>query len=463
MKKTTVYIPIEIKAREFASQVLLATRVAESGARVYLGGKRALLRAVSTKPEKAGILLYKSGWHGGGFSRLKNSVSRIAVLDQEMSPAWPEMLPAARFDDLELDFVDRLYYVNQAFAKSLLSGKPGVPKSKVKAFGWPRVDLWTSRYAHTWEAEEKKIRKKFGDFVLFSSDFGILDQSELEWRTSRKKEDGSWARAYANFDDVERDHLHRLEEYGKVVDFLSQLDEDSDFPAVVVRPHPAEDHSIWKSSLQKMKKTSLAFEGDITPWLLAAKALLHSGSTTAIQAVVAGKPVGFIGLDRQRPVLSGSVSREVSQQIRSVEEAFKLLQENPKGQESFHALGLIDNTAGNSAELISADLLSLDTPLEEPLLPFWLSKKWRRQTLLRLIALVRSRQSRELAREPVPKEITKSNLAGGISAKEVTALVLRLSASGAARVRVRQVSKNLVCIEGTIAQPAFLARINPRR
>lgn len=447
MKKKSVYIPIEIKAREFTSQLLLATRIAEAGGRVYVGGKKALLKAVKTKPETAGILLYKGGWPGGGFSQLKKHVSRIAVLDQEMSPAWPKMLPATRFDDLELDFVDRLYYVNQAFAKSLLSGKPDVPKSKVKAFGWPRVDLWTARYSVVWEPEAKKIRKKFGDFVLFSSDFGILDDRELEWRLSRKKEDGSWARAYANLDDVKLDYLQRLEEFRKVVAFLFQLDNRTDFPAVIVRPHPAEDHSVWNTALQKMKKTSLAFEGDIAPWLLAAKALLHSGSTTALQAVVAGKPVGFIGLNGPRPVLSGSASREVSKQVRSVEDAFELLQENPKDPHSLHASGLMASLAGDSAELISADLLTLSTPLEKPLVPFWLSRKWRKQTFLRMTQSLKAPQPQEVVRMPAPKEITKSNLDGGIRAKEVRALLQRLRSSDAPTLKVRQVSKDLVCIE----------------
>ena len=43
------------------------------------------------------------------------------------------------------------------------------------------------------------------------------------------------------------------------------MDADSRIPPIIVRPHPGEDHNIWKEKL-KQKKTSV-YQGDITPWL----------------------------------------------------------------------------------------------------------------------------------------------------------------------------------------------------
>ena len=50
--KKTIYIPIEIKVRELASQVLLASKLAQHGGRVYLGAKSDVFEIIRRKKNK---------------------------------------------------------------------------------------------------------------------------------------------------------------------------------------------------------------------------------------------------------------------------------------------------------------------------------------------------------------------------------------------------------------------------
>ena len=68
--KKEVFIPIEIKPREFISQLLLSAELAKIGFRVYLGTKKAIDELVEDKTDNKGVYLYKGG--GGSINKFKD-------------------------------------------------------------------------------------------------------------------------------------------------------------------------------------------------------------------------------------------------------------------------------------------------------------------------------------------------------------------------------------------------------
>ena len=61
MKKESVYIPIEVKARELTSYIFLSKFAISKGFRVYIGSKPAINRLLERKEKKAGVLIFKGG------------------------------------------------------------------------------------------------------------------------------------------------------------------------------------------------------------------------------------------------------------------------------------------------------------------------------------------------------------------------------------------------------------------
>lgn len=99
-KLPTLYLPIEIKPREFKAKVLLALVAANRGFRVYLGTKASINRLVNRKAEKGGIYFYKGGKHDLALRKIKSVSDYFVVLDEELGPA---------VQDLEYAYRRRIY------------------------------------------------------------------------------------------------------------------------------------------------------------------------------------------------------------------------------------------------------------------------------------------------------------------------------------------------------------------
>ena len=59
MKKREIYIPIEVKPREFVSQVFLSGELARDGGRVYIGSKALINQLIFQKKNNQGVYFYK--------------------------------------------------------------------------------------------------------------------------------------------------------------------------------------------------------------------------------------------------------------------------------------------------------------------------------------------------------------------------------------------------------------------
>lgn len=448
MKKKTIYLPLEIKARELFSQTLLACKVGELGGRVYLGSKSGIFRALSVKPSADGTLLYKSGMENtDGFKNLKKHVAQIAVLDQEMSPAAENPNPASRFVAQELAFVDRLYYVGKGHADRLFAELPELPRAKVKTLGWPRVDLWTKRYSYFWEPGAQELRERYGEFVLFSSDFGVLSMADLQEQIRRQKELWKLNPSSWEIDQMlQKKGESEINEFARVVDFLRELDEDSVCPPVVVRPHPGENHSTWANALRGLKKTHLVYEGDVSTFLHASVALLHRGCTTALQAELLGKPTGVVvspGTSRH----GSSAISAYSRSVRTVEDVLSLVSPDYPVLEPAISPSRVASLDGTASEKIAEDLLALTKKAEIPMPPIHelvLKKRlWAGVVKGAALRYVRRNQRKALA---ISKTVAVNKMPGGVRVGEIEEILQNL---GFDHISARKVPgiKDVVCIE----------------
>ena len=60
MTKKEVYISIELKVREFLSQILLSYFLPLKGYRIYLGSKNKIIDMIIKMKNKSGIFFYKA-------------------------------------------------------------------------------------------------------------------------------------------------------------------------------------------------------------------------------------------------------------------------------------------------------------------------------------------------------------------------------------------------------------------
>ena len=302
-----VYICIEQKNREYDAQLLLAAELSLQGFRCYVGTHAAIWALLKTSKQRSGIYLDKGTQLPRIMEWVRTKSEYLVIMDVELGPV------IRNIDLMFSDFrkypkITRLYNGSIELMDLFLCIGPKVYEGARKAFvgyenkvltsGWPRVDIWEHFGVQLYRDEISAIQKKYGSFLLFTSDFTDISRPKLsESQDVRKLEDG-W------------DPDKNFDFFLRTVSILKQWDSDSRVPKIVIRPHISEDPRIWNRELGSLKKTVVVHQGDLTPWILASKGVIHRGSTAAIQATLGKKPTFYLeranNLDRDHPSIQVS-------------------------------------------------------------------------------------------------------------------------------------------------------------
>ena len=288
MKQPTIYIGIEIKNREYDSQIVLALSAVLRGYRVYVGTHAAIYSLIRKKTQKDGIFLDKSTQPINRVLWNRERSEYYCVLDAELSPILVEetvrkALPSRIYPGTE-NLIDKFLVVGpviEKVAKEYFGGKAAI----VKMTGWPRIEMWMQDPKLLHYEEVRDIKGKFGKFLLFASSFGnVRDPLVTQY--------------LSNADPIRETELNSLEtmiqqhsNFKETVKLLQKWDADKAVPPIVVRPHTSEAVSVWAKELGRLRKTHVVQEGDISPWVKAAEGLIHNGSTSALQAFYSKKTI----------------------------------------------------------------------------------------------------------------------------------------------------------------------------
>lgn len=286
--KRNLYICIEIKSREYDSQILLAGYAAKRGYRVYLGTHAAIYALLRNKKKIDGILLDKSTQPRERMLWLRKKVEQYCILDAELSPVLIESVARKEFPtriyEGTTELIDKYFVVGPAIAtvaREFFEDHSHI----VVVTGWPRVDVWSKFGRAIYADEAQRIRRIYGEFLLLVSSFGQIRHPE-ETKNLRTAD----VVRNAELNSSER-KFEQYENFKRIISLIQMLDEDPDVPIIVVRPHPSEPIHIWRKELGNLKKTFVIQDGDVSPWVFASKGLIHNGSTTSIQAHFADKKV----------------------------------------------------------------------------------------------------------------------------------------------------------------------------
>lgn len=295
--KKEIYFPIEIKPREFVSRALLGAIFADHGYRVYIGTKNTINTAVLSQTDKSGVYFYKGTRPRGDTQNLLLKVDAFCVLDEEMGIAVRNLDEALEQRVRGMENADKFFTISRQLADATIKVCPE-SKPKVSATGWPRVDTWRPEMAHLFWRQAQIYKQRFGDFVLFTSDFGTLSQKRIDHEAERLKRYG-YPDSYISGFIAKSSKT--LADFGFFCEDLYRYDTMPNAPLLIVRPHPSEDHAIWEERLQGLTQVKVVYEGEVSGWLQASRMLVHRGCTTAVQARVGGKPAFFWAPENSTP------------------------------------------------------------------------------------------------------------------------------------------------------------------
>jgi surface carbohydrate biosynthesis protein len=294
---STLIIPVESQVRELDAKILLSCVAAERGFPVIIGSRAFTHFQAASIPR--GIYLAKS------MRSLSNSMFKILRQLGHEIIAWEEEAlvhpPAATYFSLRLSPLT-IKNVSHVFAwgqenVDLLRQYPALPENlPIHITGNPRGDMLRSEIRPYFATEVERLRNLYGDFILINTNFsdvnpyiphvGLFLPTKNHLKPARLGQAGmGMSREFA---EGLRDHkLAILGDFKQLIPMLEQA-----FPelTIVVRPHPSESYQLYHEIAAKCPRVIITNQGNVIPWLLAAKAMVHNGCTTGLEAYVLGAP-----------------------------------------------------------------------------------------------------------------------------------------------------------------------------
>lgn len=284
----TLILPAEIISRELDARLLQGVLALKRGWRVIVGSKALINRGIWRLP--ASLYLCQTLTH--------KRLTMLKLLGRlgHVSYGW---------DEEGLIYLDRDVYLMRRVSSDTLGKLAGLiawglesaddlnhrantVNLSARPLGNPRFDLLRPELRGLYAKDVDTIRRAHGDFILINTNFSsqnpVVSLHDLPARTlsDKNKPTGNEPTRFTGFLE------HRRKVFNSFLKDLPKLASENPDLSFIVRPHPGEDIATWKEILQEKTNVQVIREGTSIPWLIAAKALVHNGCTTAVEAAMIG-------------------------------------------------------------------------------------------------------------------------------------------------------------------------------
>ena len=296
-KKPVLLMPVENQVRELDARLLLACVAARRGLTSIIGPKREIESRIASFPR--GIFLSKS------LRVAKRKIFPLACKLGHEIVSWdeealvhlpPETYFTRRLPPVGLENVSHLFAWGEDNAE-LWRQYPNLPAGMpIHVTGNPRGDLLRPETRAFYEEESEKIRNTYGNFILINTNFNHVNAFYPEQNLFQPvKEEGKEAQFGQAARGMTREYAEGLRDHKQAIfeHFQKMIpDLEKAFPElnIVVRPHPTENQEVYNRIAAQYERVRVTNEGNVVPWLMAARVLLHNGCTTGVEAYAMGVP-----------------------------------------------------------------------------------------------------------------------------------------------------------------------------
>ena len=301
--------------RDLPGLVLVAWRLCQSGATCFLVPINQRNYEIWRLAPDFVLLSYLRENNEGFTRAVMDAGMQVAVLDSEGSifsltaaeASLPEPVLARRSaNNFSPNFEE--YAVTMAKdpalrsqVTSLMAWSPSFAEYASKA-GWyrpeqivvtgtPRIDYYASPWREVARQSSMSDRKYPEPMILFNGGFPLANpafqtiEGEVEVMVSV-----SYERAYV--EQLQRAQQASMHGFVAAANAVARRFPDT---TVIYRPHPFEKEDTYKTLLEPLPNLHLVKDGTVEGWLSRAKAMIHWGSSTAVDASVCGVPAFTLG------------------------------------------------------------------------------------------------------------------------------------------------------------------------
>lgn len=289
-----ILLPIETINREIDFKLMLGAMLSGEGYKIFIGQHDFLLSLLPRL--KTGVYIGKNIFHkksneedGKRYYQLKEQNFDIIYLHEEGGVfvgderRWKQIL-CTQYDPSLFDDKDRLCVwgnFQKEFDQTRIKDVP------VYAVGHPRFDLYKIPFKAFYQEEVQKILNRYGSYVLINGNYSWANHGKGLHHTfaesNREQEVGERLRRVHYYSYFTRQMVAMVELTHRLAVKFPEIN-------FIYRPHPSENHHYYEVVFKGIANILVNRKGSVNAWILGAKALIHDGCTTAIEATIAGIP-----------------------------------------------------------------------------------------------------------------------------------------------------------------------------
>lgn len=290
-------IPVESQVREMDAKLLLACCAAERGYHAVIGSRAYVHFAIAGLPRGVYVAKSMRGMSGLMFQLIRDLGNDIVAWEEEaLVHPPPDVFYTLRLSPGTMPHVSRLFAWGEE-NRELLAGYPYLPQGlPIHVTGNPRGDMLRPELHAFFDEEVQALRSRYGDFLLINTNFTDVNPYLPGLGLFVPSKDASGPPRFGQAGKgMPRPFAEGLQAHKQAIldDFLAMIPElERALPGMtlVLRPHPSEHHGIYHELARRCTRVHVTHQGNVLPWLLACRALVHNGCTTAVEGYALGVP-----------------------------------------------------------------------------------------------------------------------------------------------------------------------------
>jgi surface carbohydrate biosynthesis protein len=280
-ERRTLLLPVVIGKRELDANLLLGLIAAEAGYRVLIG----LRHSIDNTPRYGEALyLAKNVRQNFVMDRPMTQGHAIVAMDEEGLVRFPAHVQTVRYQARSMS-LPRLLFAWGADNADYWRRSPFYTGTPILLTGNPRADLLRPELRDFYRKEAEAIRQEFGSFVLFNTNFSLVNHFRPRHRSFRSP--GFGRRDFKTVWTGLAAHKHALMQ--GFIDLVPRLAKAVAPHRLVIRPHPSENAAVWQEAAASAGNVLVVQRGAVVPWLMASAAVLHNGCTSAVETALLGR------------------------------------------------------------------------------------------------------------------------------------------------------------------------------
>jgi len=296
-KTIPIIIPVENQMRELDPKLLLACIAARRGFSSIIGSRLEIDFHIASLPRSIYLSKSMTARSIKMFRIMRKLGHEIAVWDEEaLVHMQPETYFTRRLSKEAISYVSHLFAWGRENAE-LWRQYPDLPETMpIHITGNPRGDMLRPQLHSYFKTEAETLRQKFGDFILINTNFSnvnaFVPSLNLFLPVGDAGEIPKFGRGAVGMRREYAEGLRdfKLAVFNDIKNLIPALEQAFPEYAVVVRPHPTENPEVYHDIAAACERVEVTNEGNVIPWLMAAKALVHNSCTTGVEAYIMQVP-----------------------------------------------------------------------------------------------------------------------------------------------------------------------------